>query len=140
MPREASLSGELIVCAWFILLRPLPPFSLSPSSVPHRAATLPPPACPPRAPPRGADHEARAGGRGRGAAPSSCRAARGGSSCGPPRFIRLAGRQLLSRGGPAWMQGGGSIRPAARRSGARRRSSSGGLCLLLPCPWSGRPA
>jgi len=114
--------------------------TVSPSSFPHRAATLPPPACPPRAPPRGADHEARGGGRGRGAAPSSCPAARGGSSCGPPRFIRLAGRQLLSRGGPAWRQGGGSIRPAARRSGARRRSSSGGLCLLLPCPWSGRPA
>ena len=29
MPREASLSGELIVSAWFIFLRPLPPFSLS---------------------------------------------------------------------------------------------------------------
>jgi len=85
--------------------------TVSPSSFPHRAATLPPPACPPRAPPRGADHEARGGGRGRGAAPSSCPAARGGRSCGPPRFIRLAGRQLLSRGGPAWRRGGGSIRP-----------------------------
>jgi len=49
--------------------------TVSPSSFPHRAATLPPPACPPRAPPRGADHEARGGGRGRGAAPSSCPAA-----------------------------------------------------------------